>query len=345
MPFENLLPNKMINFMGIGGHWRRLSELKKDIIDDVRYESSPNEAFDSPLIKAVRDKNTEIIAELLQKQNIDPNVQDKNGNTPLYLAVRDKNIDAVKELLKHPDIDPNITNSYGESALEVALGKKQNNMIEKLLNHPKLNANEQLLRNAQAKLYNTQKTPVQIKAFANIKNILTQSQVSASYGASLNSTDFIAKTVDYLLENATLEEKQGIIRLLKPLSNVSYNKADENGITPIEKILNAEDFDLLELLKGKNLEYNKDYDYAFRRIENDEFRKQVLNLKFQFTDLETAINIESSKALEKCKSQFESPLFNPTKNGAELWASVRTHWDNQNFVSDFINNYFKYCFK
>ena len=320
-------------------------------------------------MKAIGDNNTEIINELLQHPNIDPNIQDEDGDTPLYTAVRRERIELVKKLLKLPNINPNIQNNddnspliraiydnnleifkallqhpnididiqdkYGDTALVIATGRDKQEFVKELLKYEALNKKNKLEKQSVQQKHD--------ETFTEIQDILTSSKVKTSQGAYLNSTNFIPNVIDYLLENATSEEKQEVIKLLKSLKNLSYNKTDGNRISAIEKILNAEDDDLLELLKGKDLEYKRDFDYAFDRIENDEFKQKVLNLKFTFKDLEEAVNIQSLRAIDKYKYQFESPLFSATKNGKELWNSVCKHWDNKNFVLGFIKQYYKYC--
>ena len=349
---------------------RERIELVKELLKFPNIDPNiKNKDNNSPLMKAIDDNNTEIINELLQHPNTDPNVQDKDGDTPLYTAVRRERIELVKKLLKLPNINPNIQNNdddspliraiydnnleifkallqhpnididiqdkYGDTALVIATERDKQEFVKELLKYEALNKKKKLeIQSVQQKHDET---------FAEIQNILTSSKVKTSQGACLNSTNFIPNVIDYLLVNATPEEKQEVIKLLKLLKNLSYNKTDGNRISAIEKILNAEDGDLLELLKGKDLEYKRDFDYVFDRIENDEFKQKVLNLKFTFKDLEEAVNIQSLRAIDKCKYQFESPLFSATKNGKELWNSVCNHWDNKSFVLGFIEQYYKYC--
>ena len=349
---------------------REKLELVKELLKHPKINPNiKNRDGNSPFIKAIENNSTEIIKELLQNSSIDPNVQDKDGDTPLYTAVRRGKLELVKELLKHPKTNPNIQNNDDNSPLIRAVNDNNMEIFKLLLQHPNIDidiqdkegdtalviatrkdkqefVNELLKYEALNKKNKLEKQPVQQKhdeAFNKIRDILMSNKVKTSHGAYLNSTNFISNVIDYLLESVTKEEKQEIIKLLKSLKNLSYNKTDGNRISAIEKILNAEDFDLLELLKGKDLEYKRDFDYAFERIENDEFKQEVLNLKFTFKNLEEAINLESIRAIDKYKYQFNSPLFSATKNGTELWNSVCKHWNNKSFVLDFIEKYYKYC--
>lgn len=179
----------------------------------------------------------------------------------------------------------------------------------------------------------------------NIGKILDMEMVQKSFGQSLNSTDFISKAIDYLIDNASNDERQEIIAKLKKLTNIDYNKVDENGISVVEKIFNSEDTELLELLKGKKLNYSRDLDYAYNRIENDRFKKQVGELNFEFLDLEDAIKASSMNAVEKCKYGLKSPLFKMEYNGRKLLNLANastTDWRVERFQQNFKNEYGRY---
>ena len=176
----------------------------------------------------------------------------------------------------------------------------------------------------------------------NISKTLDLEMVQKSFGQSLNSTDFISKAIDYLIDNASNDERQEVIAKLKKLTNIDYNKVDENGISVVEKIFNSEDTELLELLKGKKLNYSRDLDYAYNRIENDRFKKQVNELNFEFVDLEDAIKAFSMRAVEECKYGFKSPLFKMEYNGAKLLHLVKSLKQAWRFQLDFKREYGRY---
>ena len=166
--------------------------------------------------------------------------------------------------------------------------------------------------------------------------------VQKSFGQSLNSTDFISKAIDYLINNASNDERQEIIGKLKKLTNTDYNKVDENGISVVEKIFNSEDTELLELLKDKKLNYSRDLDYAYNRIENERFKKQVNELNFEFLDLEDAIKSNSMRAVDKCNYGFKSPLFKMEYNGTKLLKMVNGLNQAWRFQRDFKTEYGRY---
>ncbi|KAF8461239.1 ankyrin repeat-containing domain protein, partial [Kalaharituber pfeilii] len=50
----------------------------------------------------------------------DINSSDQDGNTPLSLAVKYKHLDIIRVLLAHPSINPNSQNRVGETAFHIA---------------------------------------------------------------------------------------------------------------------------------------------------------------------------------------------------------------------------------
>ena len=196
-------------------------------------------------------------------------------------------------------------------------------------------------RNKKAEIEKIINSPEEL----NISKTLDLEMVQKSFGQSLNSTDFISKAIDYLIDNASNDERQEVIAKLKKLTSIDYNKVDENGISVVEKIFNSEDTELLELLKGKKLNYSRDLDYAYNRIENDRFKKQVGELIFEFLDLEDAIKASSMNAVEKCKYGLKSPLFKMEYNGRKLLNLANastTDWRVERFQQNFKHEYGQY---
>lgn len=91
---------------------------------------------------------------------------------------------------------------------------------------------------------------------------------------------------------------------------MDYNLKDENGITPLEIILNSEDKELLELLKDKSLVYYPELDYVYDGIINPGFKSEAGKLNLKFKDIEEAIRLSSREAIDKLEPQFKSRFFN-----------------------------------
>ncbi|KAN0066653.1 Ankyrin repeat-containing domain protein [Elaphomyces granulatus] len=71
---------------------------------------------------ACRRESHGLVCELLERDGIDPNARDHNGDTPLAIACRNrdrlKNISIITKLLSHRDIDPTIVDNNGVSILD-----------------------------------------------------------------------------------------------------------------------------------------------------------------------------------------------------------------------------------
>lgn len=177
--------------------------------------------------------------------------------------------------------------------------------------------------------------------FSGIMGLLNNKSLQKSKGEQLNYSNGSSKIIDFIIDKASQEEKKVIIRELQKLTNIDYNKVDKNRISIVEKILNAEDFDLLELLRDKHLEYFPELDYAYRRIENDEFRKQVKILNFDFVGLELGARVGRMSYFEETNERFTSPLFKKEYNGRRI-LDIINHSENQHFAEHFREKFGQY---
>lgn len=171
------------------------------------------------------------------------------------------------------------------------------------------------------------------------------SDVKSSKGLLLNNTDFANKTIDFIINEASLDDKQMAISILKNLPELSFDKVDDMGISVLEKIMNTEDFSLLELVKGKKLSYHPELDDAYNQIDNDEFKKQLSEFNLNFIDLKRAIKAASMDAVKKLEFEFESPFYHRKTTGREIYDTSREDdtyemW----FYRDFCDKYKKYLY-
>lgn len=128
---------------------------------------------------------------------------------------------------------------------------------------------------------------------------------------------------------------------MQKLSNIDFNKVDENNISIVEKIINTENPDLLTVFKGKNLEYYPELDYAYERIENLDFKRLVKNLNFEFKDLENTVSVESMRGLDMLSKHFKSPLFKKEYNG-KILLDIANKTTDSNFKNKFMESYGQY---
>ena len=120
------------------GHTEIAKQLldKKDI--DVNLQ---NKDGNTALILASDKGHTEIAKQLLDKKDIDVNLQSKDGNTALILASYKGHTEIAKQLLDKKDIDVNLQNENGDTALTLA--SSQGQIAQQLLARKDIDVNLQ----------------------------------------------------------------------------------------------------------------------------------------------------------------------------------------------------------
>ena len=153
----------------------------------------------------------------------------------------------------------------------------------------------------------------------NILEILSNKEVCKSKGGDLNSHDnYIAEVIEFLINNANKEERNKIVSKLKELTRIDYDKVDYNDISSIELIMNAEDDELLELVKNNTFKYRPELDCVYNNIQNPNFKEKIKDLKFDFLDLREAVENFSVRNLEKYISHSNSPLYKKEVHGLDM---------------------------
>ncbi len=125
-----------------------------------------------------------------------------------------------------------------------------------------------------------------------------------------NSEKFLSNVIDFIMTKATPEEKNSIVDKLRDIKNyVDFNKKDDNGISILEKVMNAEDAMLLTLINNQRLNYYPELDYTYANISDPIFKRNVDLLVLKFPDIEDAIRLSSKTAFDKASNQLKSPLY------------------------------------
>jgi hypothetical protein len=86
----------------------------------------------SALFAAASRGHKNILEFLLEKNDINPNIQDDTELTPLYISAQNNQTEAVKLLLAHQDINPNIDSSRG-TALDIAVDLGHSSIVTMIL--------------------------------------------------------------------------------------------------------------------------------------------------------------------------------------------------------------------
>ncbi len=144
-----------------------------------------------------------------------------------------------------------------------------------------------------------------------------------NYKLENNSNDtMLTKFLDIVPTEENEKDYQEIIKFMRKAKNIDYKQVDSNGISAIEKIINSENPDLLDLVKDTEFDYSRELDYAYERIDNNEFKDKVKNLNINFPNVKEAIRLNSTGALQKLLPEFKSPFFNTKKLVNDLSGKV-----------------------
>ena len=81
------------------------------------------------------------VVEYVISSGVDPNIQDKNGQTALHFSCSMSNVDAVECLLKLPNINVNLLNKDITAPIHIACSLTSNDILNKLMEHPKIDLN------------------------------------------------------------------------------------------------------------------------------------------------------------------------------------------------------------
>ncbi len=135
-----------------------------------------------------------------------------------------------------------------------------------------------------------------------------------NYKLGNNSNDtMLTKFLDIVPTEENEKDYQEIIKFMRKAKNIDYKQVDSNGISAIEKIINSENPDLLDLVKDTEFDYSRELDYAYERIDDKNFKDKVKNLNINFPNIKEAIRLNSTKALQELSPEFKSPFYNITK--------------------------------
>lgn len=153
----------------------------------------------------------------------------------------------------------------------------------------------------------------------NILATLNDKEVKESKGKSLDDK-FVVNTIGYLINSANPKEKSEIIDKMAELRKINYNKFDENEISILEHILNAEDSDLLNLANNAyaRLDYYSPLDYAYENIQNPDFKEEVDKLNLNFKTLKEAVKSENIDVVSDVADDFYSPFYKREVQGEEI---------------------------
>lgn len=99
-----------------------------------------------------------------------------------------------------------------------------------------------------------------------------------NYNIDTEGNSLLTKFFDIVPTNKNLKEYQKVIDILKNTKNINYNQRDSFGITILEKILNQENSDALNLVSDFEFLATNEIDYVYDNISNPMFKLKAQNL-------------------------------------------------------------------
>ena len=99
-----------------------------------------------------------------------------------------------------------------------------------------------------------------------------------NYNIDTEGNSLLTKFFDIIPTNNNLKEYQKVINILRNTKNINYNQRDSFGITILEKILNQENSDALDLVNDFEFLATNEIDYVYDNISNPIFKLKAKNL-------------------------------------------------------------------
>ena len=156
-----------------------------------------------------------------------------------------------------------------------------------------------------------------------------------NYKINEQGDTLLTRFFDIIPDADNQNEYNQILDKMKNMKGIIYNQKDSFGISVLEKILNAENFAALELVKDYKFPYSEELDDACNNIADKNFKNKALNLNFSFPQIENVLSEGGylDKVLQKLSA---SPFFNANKDKLSKEILVYTDNWNKSYRSEFL---------
>ena len=166
------------------------------------------------------------------------------------------------------------------------------------------------------------------KAFTTPEKVLqaiNNPTLKSQRGEPWNQNGNVITTIaDIVPTSENKESYSKMIEALKGLDLIDYNQRDLNGISVLEKVMNSENYEFLELLKGKNVDYSPELDIVYENIKDENFKNKLKELNLNFPEIENAIRSDSDERLRVVlRHQMKSPLMSDAVKNDILYKILR----------------------
>ena len=99
-----------------------------------------------------------------------------------------------------------------------------------------------------------------------------------NYKVDMTGNTLLTKFFDIVPNEKNQKAYNKVIEKLRKTKDIDYNQRDNFGIPILEKILNSENSQALELVKDFEFDYSPELDYAFENISDEIFKLKAKNL-------------------------------------------------------------------
>lgn len=150
-------------------------------------------------------------------------------------------------------------------------------------------------------------------------------------------TTLLMYIADILPTEQNKKAYERVLKIIDGVKDIDFNQRDDFGISFLEKVINSENTRLLDFIKNKNLIYFPELEYAYKGVQNPEFKEKLKKLKLRFPNLEQCVLLKSKEMFSKLEKEMESPFFNEQALKEILNNALET--GDKDFCKTIINKY------
>ena len=175
-----------------------------------------------------------------------------------------------------------------------------------------------------------------LKLLQELKNNKLLDSVGLSMPICENGDSILMSIPDIAYDNESKGIFKEIVSLLKEHQGIDYNQKNRFGVSFLEKIINSENIELLDLIKDEELTYNPVLESAYNRIQNMRFKDKIKDLSISFPSLELIVKAGNWEEFKKNIFLTSSPFFNKKTQIPKLYKLCPDNTSLQAYLKDYI---------
>ncbi|MCP4354411.1 MAG: hypothetical protein GY793_02020 [Proteobacteria bacterium] len=299
--------------------------------------NTKNEDDKAPIHIAAKDQNSETFKMLLKKT--DPYILDNNNNNLIHIALNhDLKPNIINDLIEKTDINPNTKNKNKEAAIHVAIQNNNFEAFELLLehtNHKILDGDKSNLLHHIAEHANDpdfiEKALEDTNIDPNVKNKDGETPIQTT----IKKTNFEAFKILLKYTNHKILDAEGnnllhytaehtytqnFIEEIVEKTNINPNTKNEDGEAPVHTVIKEDDFEIFKtLLKHTSHKILDKQDNTLLHYSAKHHQKEAVLYIMQETNIDhNALNADNMTAFEIAREKKFHDLHDCFKN-TEYW--------------------------